>query len=209
MDGELLKESETNSETILGCQVQNNLKWSHHILNLRSRLKKKLAGVYNIRGVLPFGVMKTICEGWFTSVLTYCLPLFGGCNQHEIDDLQIIQNKIARLVTESSIRRNRQEIFEELGWLTVRQLIFYHSMLAAYRIKLTGEPESLGILFNNENRNSKIIIPMSNLTLYRKSFVYRGILGWNTLPENLKLPMGMGQFKANLKRWIRCEVPKF
>ena len=57
----------------------------------------QLNDVNNMRGFLNFDTMKTICEGWITSVLVYCLPLFGGCNKYETEGLQIIQKKNSKI----------------------------------------------------------------------------------------------------------------
>ena len=42
MEGLHLKESENSSETLLGCVIQSNLKWSKQILTLKEKLKKRL-----------------------------------------------------------------------------------------------------------------------------------------------------------------------
>ena len=48
-------------------------------------------------------------EGIFTSVLVYCLPVFGGCDKHELEPLQIMQNKAARLVTRQPLSNKDQK----------------------------------------------------------------------------------------------------
>ena len=105
MDGVQLNESDSLSETLLGCPIWGNLKWTQHVITLKAKLKKRVAGVYNIRYILPFSTLKTICEGWFQSVLAYCLPLYGGCDIGSLTDLKVCQNKIARLITNSHRRR--------------------------------------------------------------------------------------------------------
>ena len=209
MDGIQLKESETKSEIILGCHIQSDLKWSKQTYNLKQKLKKRLAGTYHLRGILPFSSMRMICEGWFTSVIVYCLPLFGGCESRDVDDLQKLQNKMARLVTNSQIRRNREEMFNQVEWLTVKQLMVYHTLTTVFRIRKTGEPEGLASTLNYENRNNNIIFPTSNLTLYRKSFTYRGICLWNRIPKDIKNVQTIGLFKSRLKEWVSKEVSKF
>ena len=82
---------------------------------------------------------------------------------------------MARLVTNSQNKRNREEMFNQVEWLTVKQLMVYHTLTTVFRIRKTGEPEGLASTLNYENRNNNIIFPTSNLTLYRKSFTYRGI----------------------------------
>ena len=143
------------------------------------------------------------------SVLAYCLPLYGGCDNGSLKDLQIIQNKIARLVTKSHIRTNRSEIYDAMKWLTVQQLIVYHTLLAVFRIRLTGEPEFLASVLMRDNFRGKIIIPMSNLTLYRKSFTYRGICYLNSLPETMRSLNNIVKFKKEVKEWILINVTKF
>ena len=57
--------------------------------------------------------------------------------------------------------------------------------------------------------NDRIIIPQSRLTLYRKSFTYRGILIWNKLPGKLRNERRIGCFKKELRTWIFETVSMF
>ena len=119
MDVIKLKEAPEHSEALLGVVVDANLKWHGQILTLLSKLKKRIAGISHVRSVLPFGLSKSVSEGLLTSVLSYCLPLFGGCDAGEIRDLQVLQNKIAQLVTMSPPRSVRNHMYDSLGWFTV------------------------------------------------------------------------------------------
>ena len=141
--------------------------------------------------------------------MVYCLPLFGGCEKRDLQDIQIIQNKIARLVTGSHQRRNREEMYDQLQWLTVSQLVVYHTMITVFRVRISGEPEKLASVLLYENRNNNIIFPSSNLSLYRKSFTYRGISIWNKMPRTIRNIQKIGLFKSKLKEWIFKEVAKF
>ena len=204
-----LKESDEKYEVLPGCYFQCNLKWGKQITRLKSKLTKRIVGVYSIRNLLPHKTLKIICEGWFNSVLVYCLPLFGGCSKGDLQDLQIIQNKLARLILFSPRDTNRATMFETLQWMTVNQLITYHTLLVVFRIRKSGEPEDLALYFLRENRNNNIIIPQSNMELYRKSFVYRAINSWNYVPKDLRNIQDQFIFKKNLKKWIMVEVKKF
>ena len=115
MDGITLEEDPKKSETLLGCQIQADLNWHDQIKELKSKLKKRLVGLSHIKFVLPFNTRRIVSEGMFNSVLVYCLPLFGGCDVQEIKDLQVLQNKAARIVTHSQLRTGRQKMFDELG----------------------------------------------------------------------------------------------
>ena len=96
MDGMILKHTEEASEVLLGVNMQCNLKWSEHITNLRTKLKKRWAGLNKLRHILNYSTRKNVVQGIFNSVLCYCLPLFGGCTIAEIMALQVQQNQAAQ-----------------------------------------------------------------------------------------------------------------
>ena len=116
------------------------------------KLRSRLVALATIRYIVPFHIRDTITTGIFNSVLVYCLPLFGGCNVSEIKSLQVLQNRAAQLVTNSPPRSNRVNMFNKLKWLTVYQLISYHTLLAVYKIRQSGEPEYLAEFLKRDNR---------------------------------------------------------
>ena len=209
MDGYQLEESSDKFETLLGCQVEPSLKWHVQINELLKKLRKRLTGLQNLRNIIPFHLRKQITEGMFTSVLAYCLPLFSGCDKFEIEALQVMQNRAARLVTHSQPRTSRKVIFSLVGWMTVSQLMFYFSALSTFRIRQTQEPEYLNNIMSRDNRAGNIIVPNTNLTLAKNSYCYRASTQWNTLPEQIRTLHRISQFKAQLKKWILENVPQF
>ena len=162
-----------------------------------------------MRHVLPFQLRKIFSEGLFSSVLCYWLPLFGGCDVGELQDLQILQNKAAQLVTLSPPRAVRHPMYDRLGWLTVNQLVHYHTILAVFRIRQSGEPEYLAQSLCNDNINGHIIIKTTRLTLLQKSFKFRGSCIWNNLPQSVRKIQRIGQFKRVVKSWIKQNIPRF
>ena len=85
----------------------------------------RLIGLNKLRFIVPYETRKTITIGIFNSVLVYCLPLFGG----DVRDLQVLQNKAGQIVAHKPPFTNRAELFDQLGWMTVYQLIVYHTSL--------------------------------------------------------------------------------
>ena len=147
MDGVRLEDSQEKSEFLLGCELQHNLKWSSQVEMLLKKLRSRLVALATIRYIVPFHICDTITIGIFNSVLVYCLPLFGGCNVSEIKSLQVLQNRAAQLVTNSPPRSNRVSMYNKLKWHTVNQLVRYHTLIAVYKIRQSGEPEYLAYFF--------------------------------------------------------------
>ena len=209
MDDVPIKENPDKSEKLLGCHIQGNLKWGEQVSRILMKLQQRMVALQKIRNIASFQLKKTLAEGLVNSVIVYCLPLYGGMDKGELKSLQIMQNKAARIVTSMGPRSSRVEIFEKINWLTVPQLIFYHTVILVYKIRRSSEPEYLASIFKNDNRNNRIIVPNLNLQLARRSFTVRGAESWNRLPRSIRENETLGSFKASLREWIVRNVAQF
>ena len=209
MDNCRLGESEDKCETLLGCQIEPGLKWHKQVSQLILKLKKRLTALEKLRNVIPQRVRKNITQGVFTSVLVYCLPVFGGLDKNEIQSLQVMQNKAARIVTHSGLRVPRREIFNQLRWLTVNQLIFYHSVLTTFRIRECKEPEYLNQWLSRDNDRGNIVVENTRLSLAKTSFCFRSSAQWNKIPTSIRNSAKIGIFKQKLKDWILINIEQF
>ena len=100
-------------------------------------------------------------------------------------------------------------MYDSLGWMTVNQLIEYHTALTVYRVRLSSEPEYLADLLQQDSRNGRIIVPNCKLSPAQKSICYRGADAWNELPTNIRNARKIGVFKAGVKRWVLENIPRF
>ena len=185
------------------------MKWHVQIKNLLTKLKTRLAGLNKLKYIVPYSIRKIITQSIFTSVLVYCLPLFGGCEMFQIKELQVLQNKAGQIVTHSAPRSRRSDLFDRLDWLTVNQLIVYHTLIVVYKVRLNNTPEYLANKLKNDSRNGRIVIQNTDLSLAQKSFVIRGSNNWNSLPEHIRSQKKIGSFKKQVKTWIIDSIPRF
>ena len=202
MEGLTLAEGVDKCELLLGVQVQANLKWNEQFKLLHEKLQTRLVGLMKLKFIVKQDTMKTIAEGLFNSVLVYCLPLFGGCDKGNLQATQVLQNKAAQIVTRSPPRAHRESMYDSLGWMTVNQLVVYHTALTVYRIRQSKEPEYLAEQLRVDNRNGRVIVPNCKLGLRQNSFCMRGADTWNMLPPNIRGVKKIGQFKTEVKRWV-------
>ena len=209
MDGIQLQEDEGGCEVLLGCKMQTNLKWQNQVDFLLKKLRTRLAGLMCIKYLVPFEVRNIITQGIFNSILVYCLPLYGGCDVGQMKDIQVLQNKAAQIVCHAPPRANRAAMFDRLGWMTVHQLVCYHSLITLFKIRSSGEPEYLSHVVRRDNVYGRIIIPNTELGLAKKSFTLRTSLQWNLLPASLRSTARIGMFKIALKKWIKCNIQRF
>ena len=208
-DGVDLSESEEKCEKLLGVVFQSNLKWNKHIQELELKLKTRLTGLRKIKCFISLKLRKIVAESIFQSILSYCIAVWGGAGKGEIEGLQVLQNQAARIVLNVPQRTSRVQLFKSLSWLSVNQLIAFQRLLAVYNIRRSKEPEYLADFLTRENFRKKIIIPKTNLSLLKKSFVFVGAELWNSLPQEIRFLENQQKFKTELRKWIALNVPLF
>ena len=123
--------------------------------------------------------------------------------------LQVQQNKAAQIVLNFPPRTSRDLMFDKLKWLTVSQLIAYHTAITVHRVRLSKSPEHLANLLCRENHNGHIILKNPKLQVYKDSFIFRGGILWNKLPRELRSCLTFPKFKSDLKGLITGNIPRF
>ena len=102
------------------------------------------------------------------------------------------------------------------GWMSVNQLIFYHSVLLVYKAKQSKSPMYLHMMHNSwsypyPTRQAETalirVLNKPKLELARESFRWRGANCFNQLPEIIRTSNKVQTFKNQAKRWIMENVP--
>ena len=208
IDNIQVSENDSRCEKLHGIQVEHNLKWHKALPDLQIKLKNRLAGLSKLRYIVPFKTLKAVSEGIFGSVMLYCLPLIGGCSKTEINNLQILQNRAAQVITRQPPRSNRDAMYDKLDWLSVNQLVSYHTLLQVHRVRYNQEPEYLYRHLGGNGRSSRIPIPRLSLTLTKESFMYRGAHLWNSIPSRIRQKEKIASFKMELREWIKENISR-
>ena len=63
-----------------------------------------------------------------------------------------------QIVTKLPSRTNRERMFQQIGWLSVKQMIVYFSTMAVFKIRISGESADLAGIFRNESRTGRITL---------------------------------------------------
>ena len=156
-----------------------------------------------------------LANGLINSQLIYCIQLYGSAADYLIHFLQVQQNKAARIVTRLDNRTETAELLRQVGWLSVRQMYIYHSILLVFKVQQQQRPEYLCDKFRRnfpyETRRSKnnffSISKVPRTEVSKKAFTYSSIILWNALPLDMKNATGLEQFKTQLKDWVMKSNP--
>ena len=106
-------------------------------------LNMRLGALLKIQKTASFQTRKMIGTGIFMSELIYLMPLWAGCEDYLVKALQVIQNKAARSITKLSSFNPTRTVLKTCGWMSVRQLMTYHSLVLLYKTLKHKTPEHL------------------------------------------------------------------
>ena len=102
----------------------------------------------------------------------------------------------------------------QCGWLSVRQMVFYHTMVQLFKIKQDRKPVYLSEKISNEFQHKTRLATGNEVRETekvksderKKSFIPRATKQWNSLPVSLRSFVTLKQFKKELKVYVRRNV---
>ena len=138
----------TEKEKMLGGLLHQSLKWNTHIRDDRESLLNQLTSRINgLRKVCINGSFETKCmiaNGIVMSKIVYLITVWGGAQQYLVNALQVQQLVAARAVCgPGSWRWSRTKLLNKTGWMSVMQLVFFHTFLQIHKTLKSGVPWSL------------------------------------------------------------------
>ena len=71
----------------------------------------------------PEDKMRILANGIFNGKFMYAIQLFGGLNEGQCNQLQLLQNKAARLVTQQKRYRNVKTAIKQCKWLDIKNTV--------------------------------------------------------------------------------------
>ena len=208
-----------SSEKLLGGFISNDYTWNIHIRDSDKSLFRTLVSRINalskISKFSSFKTRKMIANGVVQSRLIYLIQLWGGCSCYLLKFLQVLQNRAARLVTKLGWFTPVKTLLLQCGWLSVHQLVKFHSLVLVYKFRQDRRPRYFCDKFNQEfSRETRLageggIRKTTTLkrTLTQNSFIPRSIDIWNKLPQDTRQAKNLNIFKKRLKQWIIKNVP--
>ena len=126
----------------------------------------------------------------------YLISVWEGAQQYLLKILQVQQLSAARTVCGFYSRFwSKQKLLDRVGWLSIRQLIFFHTVLQAHKTITSGKPAILHDSISTEHpyrtRNAtsgRIRYGESfrgDSSLVEASFKHRAVHWYNKVPTSI------------------------
>ena len=227
--------SPSKVERLLGVQVHQDMRWVEHILenenSLVKSLNQRLGAIKKLANMISFKTRKSVATGIFMSKLIYLMPLWAGCEDYLIKSLQVIQNKAARSIARVSYISPTKTVLKTCGWMSVRQLLAYHSLMLLHKTLVNKSPVYLynkltasgSFVYNTRQAATcppgfsfTVSHPTVNgtvrqasgsmLDISKQGWCWRSVQLYNTIPDHLRLEKTLLIFKKMLKEWIELNI---
>ena len=130
--------------------------------------------------------------------------------------IQVQQNLAARHTTKLPRLTPTETLFGHCGWLSVRQLIMFHSLVLFHKILIQSTPRYLASQVKFVDRETRTIDSFNVIdnkhrryktATASKGFFPRTIKDWNSLPLDIRVINDVQGFKSNLKIFIKHNIP--
>ena len=205
-------------EKLLGCHISSNFKFNNHIRDneksMLNILTSRINALRKISYISSFKTRKMLAEGMVISNIIYVITVYGSCCGYLKNALQIVQNTAARCVTGLGWYTPVRVLLLQCGWLSINQLIVYHSLVLVHKIRKERKPvylaDKLAINFNYRTRlassNGIRMCEKLESDMRKDSFVPRTSFEWNLLPVTLRNTKEIKTFKTDLRSWIKMNV---
>ena len=204
----------------LGITFSNNGKWHEHINNILSSSAKILAMMRKLKFTMHRKALNQICLSFLRPLMEYASSVWDSCAAYEKDSLEKLQNEAARIVTGLTRSVSLENLYSEIGWLSLADRRSYQKLVLVYKSKNGMLPEFLNDLFPPNvasvsrydfRNNDDYVIQRRRTELFAKSFIPSSTELWNQLPKHIRDENTLLSFKKSLMRnvFVAPVFPKF
>ena len=209
MNGAPLQETKTHKH--LGININYNLKWNEHILEVIKKAGKKLDILTGLKYKLDRSTLERLYVAFIRPVLEYGDVLFDNCTEECSNMLESIQKRAGRVVTGAIRGTSSVVLYNELGWESLKhrrennKLVFFskvvHRNAPQYLIEHIPQTVQDNTRYNLRNNND--LIPYRCRTeTFKSSFFPSMTSTWNTLDPHLKSITSAQALRAALQNNI-------
>ena len=145
------------------------------------------------------------------SKLFYCSNVWSGTSKDNVHKLQLLQNFVARILTNTKKFDHISPILNELGWLTIEELLNLRDVIMIYKCINCLAPNYLSSkLYKrsdthayNTRLKEHLSLPLCRTSIAQRNFYYRALESWNKLSVATSNSSSLAQFKRRARGEMR------
>lgn len=139
----------------------------------------------------------------------FCATILFLCNKSEIKRMQVLQNRAMRIILKCPKLTPTKVMTDMLMWMTIKQRIYFKTILLIYNIQRGLLPDYLQNNLNHlthkyQTRNKvNYNIKFCRTISAQNQLFAKGLNIYNSLPTNIKEITNYQSFKKNLTNYVK------
>ena len=201
-----------DSYKYLGVYFDKNLDWSPHIQYISKKISKACGALAKLRHCVSLDIRKNVYHALVYSYLRYGIVAWGGASQSVLEPLQILTNKIIRIMDFlppgnidliSAYRELKLLQIKKIHELEVGKLIFKEKNgLMPTEIANYFEIDSNVRPHCHFVRHERAPRFICRSKIGEKSLQFAGMHLWNSIPSEIKTSESYNIFKKSYKKHL-------
>lgn len=204
---------EVKTVKLLGITFDQHLKWDHQITNIYNIVNSRLYLLKRIRNNLTHRCRIQFYYALIHPHFLYCCTLWGNASNELLNDLLKLQKRAARLILDKKPDAPSIELFRQLRWIPIHNLIKMRKILLVFNTLKTSWPQDLCKLFsflrdshdvNTRSSITDLKLPRVKTEMAKSKLSYCGAMLFDSLPDELKGidDHSLSSFKSKLKEFF-------
>ena len=174
--------------------INENLTWENHVDALSKKIGSGVGAVNHINHSLPPSYRLAWCILWPCPIALWLLQrgIWGNCGQTLRDKLQRLQNRAARVLTNSNYDAYANILLNDLGWHNLETQRQIHKAVMVYKSLNCLVPDHMSSKFilrcdlfdcyNLRDSENKLAVRLPRTNYHRNSFCCSGAVLWKICP---------------------------
>ena len=192
----------------LGILIDCDLNFSFHLAEITRKLSRCVGILYKIRPYVTDRILRMLYFSLFYSRMSYAIVAWGSSPQTYLNGVQVVQRRAIRLLKPGSRSR---EAFMDLNVLQFNTVYIYFLLVKLFRTVHGGHNYFQNRITANQvahpyktrpKVNDDLRTPFCRTTIAQRSFLFRGVQSWNSLPHQLRMIESETTFKRQLRDYL-------
>lgn len=201
------KIDKVTSYKYLGIVFDSNMKWSEHVDFLKKKIRKYIFAFRQLSQILVESELKIAYYAYVQSLLSFGIIAFGGAYKTILQPLFVIQKSILKVAFKKYQRYPTDNLFSEIGVLTVRQLFVKVILVHIYKYSDVLFERTAHSHNTRFSTNVGIVVPQSNKTFSRTNSYYVSQIIYRNMCQkykNISLLnlQSISSFKKRVVEWL-------
>ncbi len=193
----------------LGVTFDSTMSMAPHVTSMRKSINFTLWNMSRVRKFIDRDSCCHAMRALVLSKLDYANSLLAGCTTGDVNRLQKLQNKAARIIFQVPRLVSATPLLNTLHWLPVKDRIIFKALLYVFKVTNRVAPAYLNQFISihiapreglrSAHDTLRLDVPAMRLKIADGTFSSFGPRHWNNLPLAIRNSASINIFKKQLK----------